>query len=264
MDELFSCRNCIKNCGQSIQVGRGSGFCLQHNSVIADPSRTTCKYLHRKDLPRFVVDEGIREHAAEFAFHAGLVELHTGGDIQTIRYSERHAWDTQQYDPLTHALAQYHKTSKRWVFIQNFTAGVDGRRSLAHACLIRQYLDHCATWESSYRLVLGLLEEIDETPLFAEKSLVLDGISRQEAAEQALWDVMFARLSTVQEYGWHAGLEDLAWASDQLNGSFGELDWSGLQPELAEFRRKWEDTVTTHAKDHAVYFPPPGDENRED
>jgi hypothetical protein len=34
MDELFSCRNCIHNCGQSLLIGPGSGFCLQHESVI--------------------------------------------------------------------------------------------------------------------------------------------------------------------------------------------------------------------------------------
>ena len=67
MDELFSCRNCIHNSGQSLLIAEGLGFCLQHNSVIRDPDRTTCKYLHRKDLPNFVVHEGIGEHAAEFA-----------------------------------------------------------------------------------------------------------------------------------------------------------------------------------------------------
>ena len=51
MDELFSCRNCIQNAGQSLTTGHGSGFCLTHNSVIPDPIRTTCKFLHRKDLP---------------------------------------------------------------------------------------------------------------------------------------------------------------------------------------------------------------------
>ena len=67
MDELFSCRNCIHNCGQSLNVGRGPVYRLQHDSVIPDPGLITCKYLHRKDLPNFVVDEGVREHAAEFA-----------------------------------------------------------------------------------------------------------------------------------------------------------------------------------------------------
>lgn len=260
MDELFSCRNCIRNCGQALHVGRGAGYCLQHGSAILHPERTTCKYLHRKDLPSFVVDEGIREHAAEFAFHAGLVRLDTHKAIGTVRYSEKHAWETDQFDALTHALAQYYKAERRWVFIQAFTPGVDGRRSLAHACLIRHYLDHCGTWTSSYRPVLGLLEEIDDTPCFSHKALLINGrddLREKEAAQEALWDVVFARLSTVQEYGWHAGIEELAWASDELNGSLGALDWSKLQPELATFRQRWVKTVVSHAKDHKVYFPAP-------
>ena len=210
MDELFGCRNCIHNCGQALHVGQGAGYCLQHGSVILHPERTTCKYLHRKDLPYFVVDEGTREHAAEFAFHAGLVRLNTYKSIGLIRYSERRAWETGQFDPLTHALAQYYKAERRWVFIQAFTAGVDGRRSLTHACLIRHFLDHCGTWTSSYRLILGLLEEIDDTPQFSSKALLIEeGGSLHEVAQEALWDVLFTRLSTIQEYGWHAGLEEL-------------------------------------------------------
>lgn len=258
MDELFSCRNCIHNCGQSINIGRGTGYCLQHESVIPDPSRTTCKYLHRKDLPQFVVDEGVREHASEFAFDAGLVQLDNHKPIETIRYSEKHVWETDQFDALTHALAQYYKAERRWVFIQAFAAGSDGRRSLAHASLIRHYLGHCGTWKSSYRLVLGLLEEVDDTPHFSHRSLVLrENDAAEEVAEQALWDVIFARLSTIQEYGWHAGLRDLAWASDQLNGSLGSLDWTRLQPELSSFRQRWIEVVISHAKDHRAFFPPP-------
>ncbi len=269
MDELFSCRNCIHNCGQALHVGQGAGYCLQHGSVVPDPDRTTCKYLHRKDLPHFVVDEGTREHAAEFAFHTGLVRLDTHEEIGTLRYSEKYAWENGQFDPLTHVLAQYHKAERRWVFIQAFTAGADGRRSLAHACLIRHYLDHCGTWTSSYRLVLGLLQEVDDTPLFSRKSLLIedDGVV-EEIAEQALWDVVFARLSTIQEYGWHAGLKELAWASDELNGSLGEMNWPELQPELAAFRQRWAETIVSHAKDYKVYFPAfpehTLDEDRED
>ena len=219
-------------------------------------------------MPYFVVDEGTREHAAEFAFHTGLVRLDTHKEISTIRYSEKYVWETGQFDALTHALAQYYKSERRWVFIQAFTAGADGRRSLAHASLIRHYLSHCGTWTSSYRLVLGLLEEVDDTPHFSRKALSIgDKDSFEEIAEQALWDVIFARLSTIQEYGWHAGLKELAWASDELNGSLGAMDWSKLQPELASFRHRWAKTIVTHAKDHQVYFPSPDsilDEDHED
>ena len=220
MDELFSCRNCIQNCGQSILIGPGSGFCLQHESVIWEPEQTTCKYLHRKDLPFFVVEEGTREHAAEFTGFAGLASLHTKKPIEPIRYSEKLRWEKGSFDPIVHALAQYHRVEPRWGLISAFSGGVDGRRSLTHSSLVRRYMKHCDNWTSSYRLVLGLLEEIDILPQFDHRSLVPpNGTSNGEVAEQAIWDVVLTRLSALQEYGWHAGIESLMWATDAVNGN---------------------------------------------
>lgn len=256
MNEVFSCRNCIHNCGQSLNAGQGAGYCLKHDSVIPAPGRTTCKYLHRKDLPHFVVDEGIREHASEFALFPRLVTLDTKEPIERVHYSERYNWERLEFDPLTHALAQYFKAQRRWVLIQAFTGGSDGRRSLAHASLVRHYMDHCGTWASSYRLVLGLLEEIDETPHFTRRPLVpFNGTSIEEISADALWDVVFVRLSAIQEYGWHAGLESLNWASDAVNGSLAELNWPGLQMELGGLRDTWIRLIISHAKAHDGFFP---------
>jgi hypothetical protein len=257
MDELFSCRNCIHNSGQGLHVGGGAGFCLQHDSVIGDPARTTCKYLHRKDLPQFVVEEGVREHAAEFALFPRLVTLDTKQPIERIQYSEKYAWERGEFDPLNHALAQFFKTNRRWVFIQAFSAGADGRRSLAHSCLVRHYMDHCDTWTSSYRLVLGLVQEIDNTPQFTPQALQAGECGSECAATEALWDVVFARLAALQEYGWHAGLESLMWATDAVNGAFAELKWPPLQQELAKLRHQWLQVIITHAKEHGSFFPEP-------
>jgi hypothetical protein len=237
---------------------------LKHNSVIPEPGRTTCKYLHRKDLPHFVLDEGIREHAAEFALFPRLVNLDTKEPIERIVYSERYNWERREFDPLTHALAQYFKAERRWVLIQSFTGGSDGRRSLAHASLVRHYMDHCGSWTSSYRLVLGLLEEIDETPHFTRRSLALStGDSMDEIANDALWEVVFVRLSAIQEYGWHAGLENLIWASDAVNGSLAEFNWPALQEELLKLRNDWIHAVISHAKAHDGFFPKPEIEEEE-
>ncbi len=258
MDELFSCRNCIHNCGQSILIGQGPGFCLQHDSVIWDPDKTTCKYLHRKDLPGFIVDEGIREHAAEFAMFPLLVSLVSKTTIERIRYSERLVWERNRFDPILHSLAQYHKVDPRWRLISAFGGGVDGRRSLAHSSLVRHYMDHCGTWTSSYRLVLGLLREIDVQPRFDDRTLINSDPERPEEADgEALWDVVFARLSALQEYGWHAGLEALVWASDAVNGGLAELSWSHLQGELASLKDAWVELIIGHAKEHDAFFPQP-------
>ncbi len=258
MDELFSCRNCIHNAGQSLLIGQGSGFCLQHESVVWEPDRTTCKYLHRKDLPYFVVEEGIREHAAEFAGFPFLVSLHEKKSIERIPYSEKLRWEKKSFDPVVHSLAQYYKVQPRWILISALSGGVDGRRSLTHSSLVRHYMYQCNTWKSSYRLVLGLLEEIDIKPQFEPREIVRsEGTSDAEAAEEATWDVVFARLNAVQEYGWHAGLETLMWASDALNGSLAELNWPGLQAELATHRASWIKLIISSAKKHHEFFPTP-------
>lgn len=258
MDELFSCRNCIHNPGQSLLIGQGSGFCLQHDSVIWDPDKTTCKYLHRSDLPHFVVDEGTREHAAEFAGFPFLVSLDRKESIGRIRYSEKLRWEKGTFDPVIHAVAQYYKVQPRWILISAFSGGIDGRRSLAHSSLVRHYMDHCGTWKSSVRLVLGLLEEIDMEPRFEPRTLVhARETLHAEAAEEATWDVVFARLAAVQEYGWHAGIESLMWATDALNGTLTDLNWPRLQAELATRRDAWIELIIASAKQYEEFFPPP-------
>jgi hypothetical protein len=258
MDELFSCRNCIHNCGQSPLIGSGSGFCLQHESVILAPERTTCKYLHRKDLPNFVVDEGTREHAAEFAGFPLLVSLDAKEPLEQVRYSEKFRWEKGAFDPIVHALAQYYRVKPRWRFISAFSGGVDGRHALTHSSLVRHYMDHCGTWKSSLRLILGLVQEIDVEPFFDPRTLVRNSdTSESEAAIEATWDVVFARLSALQEYGWHAGLEAVMWASDAVNGGLAELDWPLLRKELASHREIWINLIINHAKEHDEFFPVP-------
>jgi hypothetical protein len=228
---------------------------LRHQSVIWKPDETTCKYLHRKDLPQFIVDEGIMEHAAEFALFSGLVSLKTKQTIPRIKYSERFAWKHRQFDPLLNAVAQYFKTKPHWAFILGFTGGVDGRRSLAYSAFVRRYMDKCETWRSSYRLILALVDEIDQEPEFDAKSILADrGADGAVPKEEAIWDVVFTRISGLQEYGYHAGLESLMWATDSLNGALSELDWPSLRAELGRMRGVWTDQIVAHAVENNVFF----------
>lgn len=255
MLELFSCRNCIHNAGQSLHVGRGQGLCMKHTSLIYDPSDTTCKYQHRKDLPHFVLDEGRSEHAAEFAAFTGLVSLCDKKPIRKVLYSEKFVWEQRQFDPINNALASYHKAGRSWVLIQSFAGGVDGPRSLVHGCLIRRYLDQCGSWTSSYRMTLALVQEMPNDPVFAADVLCTDGnCEPEEVARQARWDLFFTQLSGLQEYGWHAGLEDLMWASDAVNGGLSELDWDALRPELSNVCPKWIDRIIEHAQENDAFF----------
>lgn len=255
MDELFSCRNCIHNCGQSLLIGNGSGFCVKHDSVIFRPERTTCKYLHRKDLPRFVVDEGLREHAGEFAGFSGLADLVEHTPIAQLRYSEKFAWENNQYDPVTQGLAQYHKARPSWIFLQAMSGGIDGRRSLAHASLVRRYMDNCGTWKSSYRFIMAVVKDLADSPLFKKDDLVRQGgEDEDELLEDAVWDVFFTRLSGIQEYGFHSGIETLMWSTDQINGSLVSLDWDGLGRELAIKVPEWLELIIQRATDEGAYF----------
>lgn len=258
MEELFSCRNCVHNPGQSLSVGRGAGYCVKHDSILLNPERTTCKYLHRKDLPSFVVDEGVREHAAEFATAPGIADLYTHERVPRGYYSERYAWDSRSFDPLLHSIAQYRKTSPSWVFVQAMSGGLDGRRTLAHAGLVRRYMARCGTWRSSYRIVLALVQELAIEPQFMPEDMNAETSGKaKELITEGKWDVFFTRLGGVQEYGFHAGIEPLMWATDQLNGGLSSLDWGALQGELRVKIPHWTNTILEHAKAEGEYFPSP-------
>lgn len=228
---------------------------MKHDSVLFHPERTTCKYLHRKDLPRFVVDEGLREHAGEFARFSGMADLFEHQSISRILYSEKFVWEHKQFDPINQSLAQYHKTKPAWTFLQAMSGGIDGRRSLTHASLIRRYMDNCGTWRSSYRFMLALVQELSSTPLFQERDLYSDDDEIDaELKEDAIWDVFFARLGGVQEYGFHSGIETLMWSTDELNGSLVSLDWLGLCAELEIKVPEWTDLIIKHATEEGEFF----------
>lgn len=260
MDTLFSCRNCVHNCGQSLIIGKGSGYCIKHDSVLYKPSRYTCKYLHRKDLPRFVVDEGVREHAAEFAGFSGIVDLVDLKPVRRLHYSEKFAWEHGTFDSITQSLAQYHKTKPAWVFLQAMAGGIDGRRALTHASLVRRYMDNCGSWTSSYRFALVIVEELANTPKFSNFEFSEEaGEPDEELLSEAVWDVFFTRISGVQEYGFHSGIESLMWATDQLNESLSSFNWDDLQRELQEKSAEWREQIIRHATDEGEFFAHPED-----
>ena len=250
MDELFSCRNCIHNSAQTPLIGRGAGFCLMHNSVLKDPGRTTCKYLARKDLPSFVVDEGVKEHAYEYATYSTIVDMPSGKSVDRVFYSEKHAWVTGTHDSLTQILAHSYKIKPTWLFVESLSGGVDGRRLLAHSSIVRRYMANCGTWRSSYRFALSTIKEVSEHPSFNDEDL-LEG----STVDEAEWDVLFAGISCVQEYGFHSGIETLMWATDQVNGALVDFNLTKARDELSKRSLEWVDLVIRHATDNGAFFP---------
>jgi len=224
-----------------------------HRSILHNPHRTTCKYLSRKDLPSFTVDEGVKEHAFEFAIFSSIVDMPTMEPVERNHYSEKQAWLTKSYDGLTQNLAHSYKIKPTWVFVESLAGGNDGRRSLAHACLVRRYMANCQTWRSSYRFVLALVQELPGTPHFEDDDIV--SMAGADGAREALWDVFFARISGVEEFGFHAGLEELMWATDRLNGSLSKFDWISLKLDLEARALEWTALIVKHAQDEQVFFP---------
>ena len=258
MDELFSCRNCIHNSGQTLLIGRGIGFCLLHKSILRDPHRTTCKALSRKDMPSFTVDEGIREHAFEFVGFSSIVDMPTMTPVTRSFYSEKHAWLTHSYDGLTQNLAHSYKTKPTWIFVESLAGGNDGRRAIAHSSVVRRYMSNCDTWRSSYRFILSLIQELPRTPRFEEDDIRPE--AGHDGVREALWDVFFTRISGVEEYGFQSGLEELMWATDQLGNSLAEFDWEELKRKLEVKALEWTDLIIEHAQAEGAFFP----EKRED
>ena len=114
-------------------------------------------------------------------------------------------------------------------------------------------MDKCDTWKNSYRLVLAFLQEIDEEPHFGHVDLC-EGRDHDEQQSDALWDVVFTRFSLLQEYGWHASLDELKWITDQVNDSLTEFNWKKLNEELRELKGKLTAAVIRHANDGGVFF----------
>jgi len=117
-------------------------------------------------------------------------------------------------------------------------------------------MDNCDTWKSSYRLVLAFLQEIDEEPRFGRSDLRVDPNLEGNESE-ALWDVVFSRFSLLQEYGWHAGLDELRWITDEVNSSLVEFNWPRLHEELSQLKRKLTTNVIKHAQAEGVFFDQP-------
>jgi hypothetical protein len=240
--DLFSCRNCIHNPAQGLTVGRGAGFCLQWGSVVERPGHTTCKYLHRKDLPAFLVREAVEEHADELSDTRGMVDLH-GHDPIPLRAAEPGA--SPALDPATQVVASYHALDsaqdmtahRRGELIALFAGSVDGRSALLHASLLRRGMLGAASWKTRKGLVTALLEEVDSDVFFNDKDLI--GPDSHAARAAARWEVAYARLSGIQEFGWHAADDRLKHPLRELGSQIADDDWTGLLGALSMLKESW-------------------------
>jgi SOS regulatory protein LexA len=249
--DLFSCRNCIHNPAQGLTVGRGPGFCLQWGSVIERPEQTTCKYLHRKDLPAFLVRRATEEHADDLSATRGMVDLHGHAPVPARRYV---AGSSTLLDPANHVVASYHALDsggdmtmeRRGELIALFAGSVDGRWALLHASLVRRGMLGSVASHTRTTLALALLEEVGSDVFFDERDFVAsEGSPGDSTPAAARWEVAYARLSGIQEFAWHAGNERLKHPLRELGGAVAAQDWPELVCALEGLKESWIDTVRT-------------------
>jgi len=244
--DLFSCRNCIHNPAQGLTLGRGPGFCLQWGTIVEDPERTTCKHLHRKDLPMFLVREATEEHAEELSGAVAMADSTTHAKIAP------RAPDPPQVERLaltTRAVAEYHAAAsapeatpmRRVLLLATFAGAAEAGRALAHACLVRRAMLGDLPRSLWLPPVLDLVQELDR-PLIVDAG---DRVGAAGAPEQtaALWETGLARLSGLQEYGRHAAVETLEYPMQELGASVADQDWAGFLRALGRLKQGFREQV---------------------
>ncbi len=217
----YTCDNCVFNPTQYHELGTQIGFCLQYNCLLMNSLHTTCHFLRRKDLPFFLAIEGEREHAERFSEDQGIVFYYARHKEEFRRYSEYHVWLTNTYDPYLHEAALYHKTQKKWTFIQAFAASRNPIKSIMSSCLTRRYVLNCGNQRDNYRLVLSVVNDLKENPNIHPGDFRWE-VSPQEftdLCEHYLKELKLLQLYAVQEYGALMNDERVMWISDELNGS---------------------------------------------
>ncbi|HEU4410439.1 MAG TPA: hypothetical protein VFS43_34610 [Polyangiaceae bacterium] len=245
---LFTCRNCIHNPAQGLTFGPGPGFCLQWGALLKQPDRTTCKYLHRKDLPHFLVREAQVEHEAEFAANRALADVETHDDVPASAFDDRALPRAERIDPVTRAVANYYTLAaaptvpltRRSRLITLFAGSRDARRASAHACLVRGMGDPQSRHEW-FRRILGLIEEVDIEFVVSPSDLIGSG---EASKADVQWEIANIRLAAVQEYGWHLGREELKFPlNSELEALAADQKWDGFMAKLGELKGEWADQI---------------------
>lgn len=258
MNSPYTCDNCIYNPSQFQELGTRTGFCLKHETILRNASHTTCKFNRRKDLPYFLVEEGQAEHAEEFAKTKGVVYYWTKYPEEFHKYSERHAWVTNTFDPLLNEVAIYHRSGKKWIFIEALAGSRNPIKSIMQSSLLRRYIFTCGPTEDNYRVLLAFTSTLGD-----EVNLRISDFRTEPSAEQFVEqkeryarDVILLRLYAIQEYGHLTENEQITWVSDELNGAFltSSKEFTLAVKSFVPVLQSW---IITAAEHRGTFFPNP-------
>ena len=259
MRNLFTCDNCIFNPAQYQEIGARVGYCLKHSSILRNSSHTTCHFFRRKDLPLFLSIESQKEHAKEFRVEEGIVFYYSRYEEQKRNYSEKHVWETNTFDPYLHEVAIYHRSRKKWTYLQAFLGSRNPIKHAVASSLIRRYIQQCGPQQDNYRLILSSINDLGERlelrPEDFRVDLEIDEFN--DLKESYLKDIVLLRLYGVQEYGEITENENVMWISDELNGALLS-SWAEFFVGIRRLVPLIQSYVISAAQTRGTFFPETG------
>lgn len=256
MRNPYTCDNCIFNPSQYQDIGSKTGYCLRHNSLLKNSSHTTCHFFRRKDLPLFLAEEGHKEHAKNFSDTNEIVYYYTKHSEQKRNYSEQHYWLTNTFDPYLHEVTLYHRSGKKWTFLQAFLSSRNPIKSIICSSLIRRYIQRCGQQGDNYRLILSLSNDLKEKVDLRIEDFRIE-IEYEEfdlLKETYLKDISLLRIYGIQEYGSITNNENLMWISDELNGALLS-SWSEFFSSVIQLSPIINRYVIDSAQERGTFFP---------
>ncbi len=255
MRNPFTCDNCVFNPSQYQDLGTKVGYCLKHSSILKNSSHTTCRFLRRKDLPQFVAKESENEHFEQFRRTNGIVFYYNKIQQEKQNYSEKHAWLTNSFDAHLHEVAIYHKTKKKWIFLQALLASRNPIKNVMQSSLVRRYIATCGPERNNYRLILSLTQDLAEPVEIKSQDFRIDLEPEEFNAikESYQKDVLLLRIYAIQEYGNLIESENIMWISDELNGSFLS-SWNEFTVAVRSLIPLVQTKIVAHAQQAGVFF----------
>ncbi len=256
MKNPYTCDNCLYNPLQYHEIGTSTGFCLRHDSILKNSQHTTCHFHKRKDLPFFLYEDGMNEHAAEFPENIGIVFYYAKYPVDTKKYSERHVWLTNTFDPYLQEVAIYHRTQTKWTFIQAFSASRNPIKSIIFSSLTRRYIQQCGAKNDNYRLILSLSHDLRETVDIHIDDFIFE-IRHEDYVDlrdHYLKEIKLLQLYAIQEYGMLIKNDDIAWITDELNGTLF-ASWNEFFKGVASLVPLIQRYVIDSSQKRGTFFP---------
>jgi hypothetical protein len=219
-------------------------------------SHTTCHFQIRKDLPTFLAEDGQVEHAEEYKDQDGIVFYFGKYPAEAKRYCGYHAWENRVFDPYVYESALYHKTAKKWTFIQAFAASRNPTKNIMSSSLTRRYIWQCGSKRDNYQLILSVVNDLTQSVDLRPNDFrwEISDAQFRHLRELYLKDLKLLQLYAIQEYGHLMKDDRIMWISDELNGSLF-TSWEEFFSTVGYLAPKATTYIIESAKERDQFFP---------